>query len=167
MESLENVINWIFGGQVDASKIITILVCIYAVVKSVTEWIAKKKLLKAETAETNTQKDLKQTKKELEELKECTSLLSDVVLTAYLSSNTIPEETKKKLGAIGEQLDHVAGIDLKETTHKLIDVATTVAPQLSLNEKKEEIDAAVEVVEDAIDAANDVAQSAIDKIRVS
>lgn len=167
MESLENIINWIFGGQVDASKIITILVGVWAVVKSITEWIAKKKLIKAEISETNTQKQLAAAKEEIAELKQCCSLLSDVVLTAYLSSNTIPEETKKKIGSIGEQLDHVAGIDLKKTTHQLIDVATTIAPQLSLNEKKEEIDAAVEIVEDTIDAANDVAQAAIDKIKVS
>lgn len=166
MESLEQIINWFFGGQVDASKIITILVGIWAVVKSITEWVAKKKLMTAVQQENETQARLKQAKEEIGELKKCTSMLADVVLTAYLSSNTIPEETKKRLGYIGTELDKIAGVDLKDATNKLIDAATTVAPQLSLEEKREEIDAAVEITEEAIDAANEVAQSAIEKIRI-
>ena len=166
MESLEQIINFVFGGQIDASKIVTILVGIWAVVKSITEWAAKRKLAVAVQSENETQRQLKQAKSELSEAKKCISMLSDVVLTAYLSSNTIPPETKKQIGAIGAELNKVAGIDLKGATGKLIDAAMTVAPQLSLEEKREEIDAAVDLTEEAIDAANEIAQSAIDKIKV-
>ena len=60
MESLEQIVNWIFGGQVDASKIISIIVAVYAVIKSITEWVAKKKLLQATQQETTTQKKLEE-----------------------------------------------------------------------------------------------------------
>ena len=166
MESVEQVINWIFGGQVDATKIVTILVAIWAVVKSVMEWRAKKKLLTMDASENETQRQLKEAKAEIGEMKKCVSMLSDALLTAYLSSNTIPPETKKQLGHIGAELNKVAGIDLKDATGKLIDAATAIAPDLSLGEKREEIDAAVEITETAIDAANEVAQSAIDKLKV-
>lgn len=167
MESLEQIINWIFGGQVDVSKIIVILTSIYAVIKSITEWAAKKKLLLAETAESKTQKDLKNAKEEIAQLKQCISSLGDVVLTAYLSSNTIPTEVKQKIGHYGEQLQKAADLELTSSTEKLIELATEVIPQANLNEKKEEILAATEIAEEAVDAANDIAQDAIKKIKLS
>lgn len=166
MESLEQIINWVFGGSVDASKIISILVGIYAVIKSITEWIAKKKLLKAEQQETTTQKKLQEAKEDIGVLKGCVSMLSDVVLTAYLSSNTIPEEVKKQLGHIGSKLNEAAGIDLQPVTSKLIEVITTIAPDSNLQEHKEELEAATEVVEETIDAGNEVVSEAIDKIKL-
>lgn len=166
MESLEQIINWIFGGSVDASKIISILVAVYAVIKSITEWIAKKKLLQATQQETTTQKKLQEAKEDINTLKGCVSMLSDVVLTAYLSSNTIPEEVKKQLGHIGAKLNKAAGVDLEPVTSKLIEVVTTIAPDSNLKEHKEELKAATEVVEEAIDAGNEVVSEAIDKIKL-
>lgn len=171
MTSLEEIINWIFGGQVDASKIVTILVGIYAVVKSITEWAAKKKFNASDSENKELKKELEkereQRKQDAKEFKQCMSMLADVVLTAYLSSNTIPEETKKTLGYIGTKLDKVAGIELQPVTQKLIDVAENIVPAANLQEHKEELMEATEVAEQVIDDANEVVQQAIDKIKVS
>lgn len=166
MASIEQIINWIFGGQVDATKIVTLLVAAYAVVKSITEWIAKKKLIKAGLEQTALLKELKLAREENQVVKTALAKFGDVVLTAYLSSNTVPVEVKRQLGAIGDELNKVAQIPLSDTTVKLIDVVTKVAPQADLNEHKEEIEEAAKLAEETIDNANDLVQSAIDKIKV-
>lgn len=167
MNSFEEIINWIFGGQIDATKIISIIVSIYAVVKSITEWAAKKKLIKAELEQTALLKELKLAREENQNLKGAVAKLGDVVLTSYLSSNTIPAETKRELGKIGSELNKIADIPLAETTNKLIEAVTVVAPQNSLNEHKEELQEASLLSEEVIDGANEVVQDAIDKIRIS
>lgn len=167
MESIEEIINWIFGGQVDASKIISIVVAVYAVVKSITEWVAKKKLIKAGAEQTALLKELQLAREENKQLKTSISKLGDIVLTSYLSSNTIPVEVKKELGKIGNELNKVAEIPLSETTNKLIEAVTVVAPQNSLNEHKEELQEASMLAEEVIDGANEIVQDAIDKIKVS
>ena len=58
MESLEQIVNALFGGQITADQIITILVGIFAVIKTITEWKAKVKLIQAEKQQTATDKDL-------------------------------------------------------------------------------------------------------------
>ena len=164
--SLEEIINWVFGGQVDAAKIITILVSIYAVVKSITEWIAKRKLIKAGLEQSALLEELKLARQENKTIKTALSKFGDVVLTAYLSSNTVPVEVKRELGKIGSELNTVAGIPLADTTNKLIEVVTTVAPNTSLNEHKEELQEASLLAEEVIDNANEVVQEAIDKIKI-
>lgn len=167
MAELEEIINRIFGGQVDASKIVSILVGVYAIVKSITEWISKKKLLKAEVEQTALLKELKLAREENKKLKTCVAKLGDVVLTSYLSSNTIPPETKLQLGKIGSELNKAADIPLAETTNKLIEAVSVVAPQNSLVDHKEELQEASLLSEEVIDGANEVVQDAIDKIKVS
>ena len=165
--SLEQIVNWVFGGQVSLSDISAILVAIYAVVKSVTEWIAKKKLLKATAEQTQLTSELKLAREENKQLKGCIAKLGDIVVTAYLSSNTVPIEVKKQLGTIGSELNKVAEIPLADTTLKLLDAVNTVAPNNNLNEHKEEIEQASKLAEEVIDNANDLVQDAIDKIKVS
>ena len=157
--SFEEVLNVLFGGQFDASKLAAIIVFIYAIVKSITEWIAKKKLLKLAAKEDK--KD-----QELALLKEGVAKLGDIVITAYLSSNTVPVEVKRELGKLGDQLNKVAKIPLAETTTKLIEVVTEVTPNNDLIKHKEEIEEAAKTVEKVIDTANDLAQDAIDKITI-
>ena len=157
--SFEEVLNVLFGGQFDASKLAAIIVFIYAIVKSITEWIAKKKLLKLAAKEDK--KD-----QELALLKEGVAKLGDIVITAYLSSNTVPVEVKRELGKLGDQLNKVAKIPLAETTTKLIEVVTEVTPNNDLIKHKEEIEEAAKTVENVIDTANDLAQDAIDKITI-
>ena len=166
MASIEEIITWIFGGQVDASKIISIVVAIYAVVKSVTEWIAKKKLIKADAEQTALLKQLKLAREENQNLKTSIAKLGDIVLTAYLSSNTVPVEVKRELGKIGDQLNKVAEIPLSDTTTKLLDVVNNAIPSANLNEHKAEIEEAAKLAEDVIDNTNELTHSAIDKIKV-
>ena len=167
MASVEEIVNAIFGGTVSADKIISILVAIYAVVKSITEWVAKKKLIKATNEQTALTQQLKLAREENKQLKTCVSKLGDIVLTAYLSSNTVPVEVKQQIGTIGSELNKVAEIPLADTTKKLIEVVTEVVPNNTLNEHKEELEEASKLTEDVIDGANDLVQNAIDKIRVS
>ena len=164
--SFEEIINWVFGGQVDASKIMAIVVAIYAVVKSITEWIAKKKLIKAGLEQTALLKELKLAREENQTLKTAVAKLGDVVLTAYLSSNTVPVEVKRELGKLGDELNKAAQIPLSDTTTKLIEVVTQIVPNNDLVEHKKEIQEATKLAEDVIDNANELTQQAIDKISV-
>lgn len=166
MESLEQVVNWLFGGTVSLDKITSIAVCVFAVIKTITEWISKKKLLKADLQETITQKEIKLAREENAKLKQSISLLSDIVLTAYLSSNTIPAETKKEIGKIGSALNSLAEIPIAETTNKLIEVVTQVIPNNDLLAHKEELEESAKLAEEIIDGANEITQSAIDKIKL-
>jgi len=164
--SASEIINLIFGGQVDASKIISILVGAYAVVKSITEWIAKKKLLKATNEQSQLAAELKSAREENKELKKAIGKFGDIVITAYLSSNTVPVEVKRELGKFGSELNKIAEVPLAETTVKLVDIVQSVVPVESLNEHKEEITEAAKLAEDVIDSANELAQNAIDKISI-
>ena len=166
MTSFEEIINWIFGGSVDASKIISIIVAIYAVIKSITEWSAKRKLIKADQEQTALLKQLTLAREENKNLKTCVSKLGDVILTAYLSSNTVPPEVKKELGKIGSELNKAADIPLSETTNKLIEVATVIVPNQTLNEHKDELHEATQLAEEVIDNASDLVNEAIDKIKI-
>ena len=167
MASIEEIINAIFGGSISADKIISIIVAIYAVVKSITEWIAKKKLIKAGLEQTALLQELKLAREENKNLKGCVAKLGDVVITAYLSSNTIPVEVKRELGKAGNELNKFADIPLSDTTTKLIESVTMVVPDNKLNEHKEELHEATELAEEIIDGANEIVQDAIDKIKVS
>jgi len=166
MASVEEIINFIFGGQVDASKIVTILVGIYAVVKSITEWIAKKKLIKTETGQTKLLEELKKEREENQELKKAIGKFGDIIITSYLSSNTIPVEVKRSISTFGSELNKIAQVPLADTTTKLIDVVANIAPDSDIVQHKEELTEATQVIEDVIDEANDLAQAAIDKITV-
>lgn len=164
--SLEEIINIVFGGRVDASQIVSILVAIYAVVMSIVEFKAKKKLIKSEIQSNETTKELKTLRQENKRLEECVSKLSDVMLTAYLSSNTVPMETKKQLGAIGNEINSIARVNLNETTNKLISAVTEIIPSETLNEHKQEVIEATRTVEEIIDKTADAAQKAINKIKL-
>jgi len=164
--SVEEILNIIFGGQVDISKITTILVAVWGVVMSIFEWRAKKKLLKADAEATRQELEIKNQEKEIKNLETCVSKLCDVVLTAYLTSNTVPEETKRTISVIGSELNKVAEIPLTEQTNKLIAAVSQIIPE-TINEKKEEILEHTQKVEETIDKVNNVAQEAINKIKLS
>ena len=164
--SVEEIINFIFGGQVDASKVITILVGVYAVVKSITEWVAKKKLIAMKNEQSDLLDQLKASRQENAELKKAIGKFGDIVITAYLSSNTVPVEVKRELGKFGDDLNKIAKIPLAETTTKIIDAVTTIIPDNDLIEHKEQITEATQLVEEEIDDANDLVQQALDKLKV-
>ena len=166
MPELEQIIELIFGGSITADKVITILVAIFAVIKSFTEWFAKKRLILADKELSSADKKLATQSKEIEECKQCISLLCNVMTTAYLSSNTIDDTTKKKIAAYTLKAEEVSKIDLTSMTTQLIDTVNKHIPGTTLNEKKESIQAEVKSVEEVLDKAIESSASAIDAINL-
>lgn len=164
MPALEEIIQTLFGGEVSVDKITTIMVAIFAVIKSFTEWSAKKKLIYADKEKSSTDEKLAAQKQELDECKQCISLLCNIVTTAYLSSNTVDDITKKKIAAYSLKAEEISNIDLTSMTYNLIDTVSKHIPGTSLNEKKESIKAEVKATEEVLDKAIEGATSAIDAI---
>ena len=104
--------------------------------------------------------------KELAECKQCISLQCNIVTTAYLSSNTVDDTTKKKIAAYSLKAEEVSKIDLTSMTMRLINVINQHIPGTTLNEKKEEIKAEVQASEEVLDKAIEGATSAIDAINL-
>ena len=166
MESLETVIDVMFGGDVSVDKITTILVAIFAVIKSITEWFAKKKLIAADKELSSADKKLAAQEKEIKECKQCISLLCNIMTTAFLSSNTIDDTVKKKIASYTLKAEEVSKIDLTSMTSGIIETINTHVPGKTLNEKKEAIKAEVKSVEEVLDKAIEDAASAIDAINL-
>lgn len=166
MNELEQFINIVFGGVISVDKIIAIGVAIFAVIKAITEWRAKVKLIKADKELTASDKKLETQQKQLNECKQCISLLCNMMTTAYLSSNTIDDTTKKKIAAYSLKAEEISNIDLTAMTSDLIDTINKHVPGTTLNEKKEEIKTDVKAAEERIDAAVEETTSAIDAINL-
>ncbi len=164
MPDLGQLMQNIFGGSITADKIVTIAVAIFAAIKSVTEWRAKVKLIKADKELSSADKKLEAQKRELEECKQCISLLCNIMTTAYLSSNTVDDTTKKKIAAYSLKAEEISNIDLTSMTSKLIDTVSQHVPGTNLNQLKEEIKAEVKASEEIIDKAIESTTSAIDAI---
>lgn len=164
MPALEEIIQTLFGGEISVDKITTIMVAIFAVIKSFTEWSAKKKLIFADKELSSADKKLEAQRQELNECKQCISLLCNIITTAYLSSNTVDDTTKKKIAAYSLKAEEISNIDLTSMTMGLINVVNTHIPGTSLNEKKEAIHAEVKSSEEVLDKAIEGATSAIDAI---
>lgn len=166
MESLEQIIETLFGGSITVDKITTLLVAIFAVIKAFTEWSAKKKLIKADKELSSADKKLAAQEKELKETKQCISLLCNIMTTVFLSSNTIDDTVKKKVASYTLKAEEVSKIDLTSMTTDLIDTINTHIPGTTLNEKKEAIKAEVQATEEILDKAIESATSAIDAINL-
>ena len=166
MPELEQIIQTLFGGEITVDKITTILVAIFALIKSFTEWFAKKKLIAADKELSSADKKLAAQQRELGECKQCIALLCNIMTTAYLSSNTVDDSTKKKIAAYSLKAEELSHIDLTTMTMKLIDTVNQHIPGNSLNEKKEAIKAEVKASEELIDKAIESTASAIDAINL-
>jgi len=165
MDSLQGFIDAIFGGSISADKIITIVVAIYAVIKSFTEWRATKKLINSQRTLSGVEQELIEERKENKQLKESVSALADIVVTAYLSSNTISSDTKKELVTISNKLKENAGIDLSTPAVKLVE-AVENGLNVDLGTVKQELKEKTEALSETLDIANEVTQNAIDKLTV-
>lgn len=164
MDSLQGFIDVIFGGSISADKIITIVVAIYAFVKSFTEWRATKKLIKSERTLSGVEEQLVAEREENKQLKEAFSNLADIVITAYLSSNTISSSTKKELVAISNKLKST-NLDLSTPTVKLIE-AVENGMNVDLGTVKQELKEKTEALTETLDIASEATQNAIDKLTV-
>lgn len=166
MESVQSIIQTVFGGQITIQSILTVLVSLYAVVISIVEWRAKVKLIKADKQLTSADKKLDAQKEELNKIRESMKYLGDIVCTAYLSNPNVDENTKKKIAVAATSLEKVADIEFSKITTDLINVVTEYIPGTNIEEKKEEIIAEVKAAEKVIDAISDTADDIVNKLEV-
>ena len=165
MDSLNEFVNVVFGGRITVDQIVTMLVAVFAVVKSFTEWSAKKKLINSTRTLTSVEQELKEEREENKALKDACSNLAEIVVTAYLSSNTISSETKKELVTMANKLKQNANIKISEPVTALI-TAVENGVNVDLSDIKEELKNKTENLEEILDVANETAQTAIDKLTV-
>jgi hypothetical protein len=165
MDSLNEFVNVVFGGRITVDQIVTMLVAVFAVVKSFTEWSAKKKLINSTRTLTSVEQELKEEREENKALKDACSNLAEIVVTAYLSSNTISSETKKELVTMANKLKQNANIKISEPVTALI-TAVENGVNVDLSDVKEELKNKTENLEEILDVANETAQTAIDKLTV-
>ena len=166
MESVQTIIQTLFGGQVTIQGIVTLLTPLYAIILSIVEWRSKVKLIKADKQLTSADKKLDAQQEELNQVKESLKYLGDIICTAYLANVNIDEATKKKIAVAATNLEQVASIKLSEATEQLINTITTYIPGTNIEEKKEEIRAEVKASEQIIDAAAETADDIVSKLEV-
>lgn len=164
MTSVQEIVNWMFGGSVDLSKIVSIAVAIWAVVQGVIAWRSKLAQIRSEGKLKNTISALDELSEENKQLKETTSALGNIVVTAYLSNPNIDPETKKQLAAQAQKLDKASGIDLSDATVRIVDAIESYVPGTGLADVRNELEAKAEAVESTLDGLSEGTKSAIDNI---
>ena len=166
MESVQSIIQTMFGGQITVQGILTVLVSIYAIVMSIVEWRAKVKLIKADKQLTSADKKLDAQREELDKVKQGMQYLGDIICTAYLANPNVDEATKKKIAVAATNLEKVSEIKLSDMTTDLINVVTEYIPGTNIEEKKEDIIAEVKAAEELIDTASDTVDDIVNKLEV-
>ena len=166
MQSVEEIINWLFGGQVDVTKIVTLLVSAWAIVQSIVAWRSKLAAIRSDKSVKTQNKLIDEMAEDNKKLKETNAALADIMVTAYLSNPNIDPETKKEIASKAKKLEEVASIDFSAATVEIVDQIDKYIPGTSLAERKEELEAAAEAAESVIDGVNEGTQSAIDKIHL-
>ena len=166
MDSVQTIIQNIFGGQVTIQGVLVVLVSLYAVVMSLVEWRAKVKLIKADKQLTSADKKLDAQREELNKVKEGMKYLGDIICTAYLANPNVDENTKKKIAVAATELEKVSNVNLSGMTKDLINVVTEYVPGTNLEAQKENIVAEVKATEELIDAASESVDDIVNKLEV-
>ena len=166
MDSVQTIIQNIFGGQVTIQGVLTVLVSLYAVVVSLVEWRAKVKLIKADKQLTSADKKLDAQREELDKVKEGMKYLGDIICTAYLANPNVDENTKKKIAVAATELEKVSNVNLSGMTKDLINVVTEYVPGTNLEAQKENIVAEAKAAEELIDAASESVDDIVNKLEV-
>lgn len=166
MESVQSIIEIIFGGQITIQGIMNVLMPIYVIIVSIAEWRAKAKLINADKQLTSADKKLEAQREELNKVKQGMQYLGDIICTAYLANPNVDEATKKKIAVAATNLEKVSEIKLSDMTTDLINVVTEYIPGTNIEEKKEEIIAEVKAVEELIDTAAETADDIVNKLEV-
>lgn len=151
MDSVQNIISNIFGGELTFQSIANAIVPLYAVVMSIKEAIATRRLIKADKELNATEKKVSKLQEETTQVREAIGILGDMICTAYLANPNVDEQTKKKLAVAATKLDDVAKIPLADMSRELINTVTKYVPGTNLEAKKEAIVAEVAKVEEKID----------------
>lgn len=166
MESVQSIIEVLFGGQITVQGIIALLMPIYTIIISIVEWRSKVKLIKADKQLTSADQKLDAQREELDNVKQGMKYLGDIICTAYLSNPNVDENTKKKIAVAATNLEKVSDIKLSEMTEELINVVTDYIPGTNIEEKKEDIIAEVKASEELIDTAAETANDIVNKLEV-
>lgn len=166
MDSVQTIIQNIFGGQVTIHGVLVVLVSLYALIMSIVEWRAKVKLIKADKQLTSADKKLDAQKEELNKVKEGMKYLGDIICTAYLANPNVDENTKKKIAVAATELEKVSNVNLSGMTKDLINVVTEYVPGTNLEAQKETIVAEVKAAEELIDAASESVDDIVNKLEV-
>ena len=166
MESVQSIIEILFGGQITIQGVFNLLMPIYAIIVSLAEWRAKVKLIKADKQLTSADKKLDAQRKELDQVKTGLKYLGDIICIAYLSNVNVDETTKKKIAVAANNLETVANIQLSDAAEELISTVTTYLPGTNIEEKKEDIIAEVKAAEELIDTAAETADDIVNKLEV-
>lgn len=163
--NFEEILKTLFGeGNVAVTDVIAIISMILTPIITVFYNRIKNKLINSDFSVTQKDKQIAEQSKKIEALEQGMSYLANMISTAYLSSNTIPAETKKVIGSYAEKLDKVANLDISNDTKKLIDTVSTYVPNIV--DKEKEILKATKEVEEVIDTVNEATQNAIDKLKL-
>lgn len=166
MESVQSIIEVLFGGQITIQGIIALLMPIYTIVISIVEWRSKVKLIKADKQLTSADQKLDAQREELDNVKQGMKYLGDIICTAYLSNPNVDESTKKKIAVAATNLEKASDIKLSDMTNDLVKVVTEYIPGTNIEEKKESIIAEVKAAEELLDAASETANDIVNKLEV-
>ena len=166
MESVQSIIEVLFGGQITIQGVMNLLMPIYMIIVSIAEWRAKVKLIKADKQLTSADQKLDAQRKELDKVKQGMQYLGDIICTAYLANPNVDEATKKKIAVAATNLEKVSEIKLSDMTTDLINVVTDYIPGTNIKEQKENIVAEVKASEELIDTAAETADDIVNKLEV-
>lgn len=153
MDSVQNIITNIFGGEFTFQSIANAIVPVYAFVMSILEARATRKLIKADKELNATEKQVTKLREENTELRAAIGVFGDIICTAYLANPNVDEQTKKKIAVAATKLDEVAKIPLANMSKELIETVNKYVPGTNLEAKKEAIVAEVAKVEEKVDNA--------------
>lgn len=166
MESVQTIVETLFGGQITVQGIITLLMPIYMIIVSIAEWRAKLKLIRADKQLTATDEKLEAQREELEKVKRSMQYLGDIICTAYLANPNVDETTKRKIAVAATNLEKVSELKLSEMTEELIQTVTEYIPGTNIEEKKADIVAEVKATEELIDTVSATANNIVNKLEV-
>lgn len=166
MESVQSIIEVLFGGQITIQGVMTLLMPIYMIIVSIAEWRAKMGIIKADKQLTSADKKLDAQREELDKVKQGMQYLGDIICTAYLSNPNVDENTKKKIAVAATNLEKVSEIKLSDITTGLINVVTEYVPGTNIEEQKENIVAEVKASEELIDTASETVDDIVNKLEV-
>ena len=166
MESVQSIIEVLFGGQITVQGVINLLMPIYMIIVSIAEWRAKVRVIKTDKQLTSADKKLDAQKEELDKVKQGMQYLGDIICTAYLANPNVDENTKKKIAVAATNLEKVSEIKLSDMTTDLINVVTEYVPGTNIEEQKENIVAEVKAAEELIDTASETVDDIVNKLEV-
>ena len=166
MPSINEILEILFGGKVTAEAVANIIVLIYAIVLSFLNKRATTRAITADRSVTAAEKEVQSLKTEVENLKTAIGGLSDLIVTAFLSSGSLDTTVKKELGTIANRIEQEAHVTLSATSDKILQAVLNVVPSETIVKKKEEAAALIKETADKIQQAKDDAKDMISKLTI-